>query len=105
MATPREGRNLTFDLPITVSEAIRGAKVEVPTLDGRATLTIPAGTDSGTRLRLRGKGVPDPRGGTPGDLFARIQIRVPRGLDDAATRALDAIARLEDRDIRKELFS
>jgi curved DNA-binding protein len=101
----REGRNLTFDLPITVSEAIRGAKVEVPTLDGRATLTIPAGTDSGTRLRLRGKGVPDPRGGTPGDLFARIQIRVPRGLDDAATSALDAIARFEDRDIRKELFS
>jgi curved DNA-binding protein len=101
----REGRNLTFDLPITVSEAIRGAKVEVPTLDGRATLTIPAGTDSGTRLRLRGKGVPDPRGGTPGDLFARIQIRVPRGVDDDATRALDAVARFEDRDIRKELFS
>lgn len=100
----REGRDLTFDLPITVSEAIRGAKVEVPTLDGRATLTIPAGTDSGTRLRLRGKGVPDPRGGTPGDLFARIQVRVPRGLDEEATRALDAVARFEDRDVRKELF-
>jgi curved DNA-binding protein len=101
----REGRNLTFDLPITVSEAIRGAKVEVPTLDGRATLTIPPGTDSGTRLRLRGKGVPDPRGGAPGDLFARIQIRVPRDLDDAAKRALDAIERFEDREIRKDLFS
>jgi curved DNA-binding protein len=101
----REGRNLTFDLPITVSEAIRGAKVEVPTLDGRATLTIPPGTDSGTRLRLRGKGVPDPRGGAPGDLLARIQIRVPRDLDDAAKRALDAVAQLEDRDIRKELFA
>jgi len=101
----REGRNLTFDLPITVSEAIRGAKVEVPTLDGRATLTIPPGTDSGTRLRLRGKGVPDPRGGAPGDLFARIQIRAPRDLDDAAKRALDAIERFEDREIRKELFS
>jgi curved DNA-binding protein len=101
----REGRNLTFDLPITVSEAIRGAKVEVPTLDGRATLTIPPGTDSGTRLRLRGKGVPDPRGGAPGDLLARISIRVPRDLDDAAKRALDAVAQLEDRDIRKELFA
>jgi curved DNA-binding protein len=101
----REGRNLTFDLPVTVTEAIRGAKVEVPTLDGRATLTIPPGTDSGTRLRLRGKGVPDPRGGTPGDLFARVQIRVPRDLDDAAMRALDAIERFEDRDIRKDLFA
>ncbi len=100
----REGRDLTFDLPIGVAEAIRGAKVEVPTLDGRATLTVPAGTDSGTRLRLRGKGVPDPRGGAPGDLYARIQIRVPRHLDDAAAGAVDALARAEDPEIRKELF-
>jgi DnaJ-class molecular chaperone len=88
-----------------VTEAIRGAKVEVPTLDGRATLTIPPGTDSGTRLRLRGKGVPDPHGGPPGDLFARVQIRVPRDLDAEAKRALDALERAEDREIRKELFS
>jgi curved DNA-binding protein len=99
----REGRNLTFDLPVTVSEAVRGAKVEVPTLDGRATLTIPPGTDSGTRLRLRGKGVPDPRGGAPGDLFARVQIRVPKTLDEAAEKGLDALERVEDREIRKEL--
>ena len=101
----REGRDLSFDLPISVAEAIRGAKVEVPTLEGRATLTIPAGTDSGTRLRLRGKGVPDPRGGQPGDLFARIQIRVPRNLDDDAKSAVDALERSEDRDLRKDLFS
>jgi curved DNA-binding protein len=101
----REGRDLSFDLPISVAEAIRGAKVEVPTLDGRATLTIPPGTDSGTRLRLRGKGVPDPRGGAPGDLFARILIRVPRQLDDAAVQAVDALERAEDRDLRKELFA
>jgi curved DNA-binding protein len=101
----RDGRHLTFDLPITVSEAIRGAKVEVPTLDGRATLTIPPGTDSGTRLRLRGKGVPDPRGGAPGDLFARVQIRVPRQLDDAARAALDTLEEHEDRDLRKEIFA
>jgi curved DNA-binding protein len=101
----REGRNLTFDLPITVREAVRGAKVEVPTLEGRATLTIPPGTDSGTRLRLRGKGVPDPRGGAPGDLFARVQIRVPRGLDADADRVLDGLERFEEPGIRKELFS
>jgi curved DNA-binding protein len=101
----REGRNLTFDLPVTVAEAVRGAKVEVPTLDGRATLTIPPGTDSGTRLRLRGKGVPDPRGGPPGDLFARVQIRVPRNLDEEAKRAVDALDRVQDREIRKELFA
>jgi len=101
----REGRDLTFELPISVAEAVIGAKVEVPTLDGRATLTIPAGTDSGKRLRLRGKGVPDPRGGKAGDLFARVQIRVPRHLDDAARSAVESLERAEDRDLRKELFS
>jgi curved DNA-binding protein len=101
----REGRDLTFDLPVNVTEAIRGAKVDVPTLDGRATLTVPPGTDSGTRLRLRGKGVPDPRGGPPGDLYARVQIRVPRDLDADAQGSLDALERAEEREIRKELFT
>jgi DnaJ-class molecular chaperone len=101
----RDGRHLEFDLPVSVREAIAGAKVEVPTLDGRATLTVPPGTDSGTRLRLRGKGVPDPRGGAPGDLLARVQIRVPRGLDADAARAVDALERFEDSEIRKELFA
>ncbi len=100
----RDGRHLEFDLPLTVREAIAGAKVEVPTLDGRATLTIPPGTDSGTRLRLRGKGVPDPRGGAAGDLLARVQIRVPRDVDAEALRALEGLGRFEDADLRKELF-
>jgi len=99
----RSGRDIELDLPISVREAILGAQVEIPTLDGRATLTIPPGTDSGVRLRLRGKGVPAPRGGKPGDLLARVQIRVPRKLDDAARTAAEALA--EDRDLRKELFS
>jgi curved DNA-binding protein len=101
----RDGKNLEFDLPITVREAIEGGPVEVPTLDGRATLTIPPGTDGGTRLRLRGKGVPDPRGGAPGDLFARVRIRVPRDVDDDTRALLDGLARPEDDEIRKELFS
>lgn len=100
----REGRNLEFDLPVSVREAIAGAKVEVPTLDGRATLRVPPGTDSGTRLRLRGKGVPDPSGGAPGDLLARVQIRVPRDLDPPAREALERLARFEEADLRKELF-
>jgi len=101
----REGRNLVLDLPISVREAIEGARVEVPTLEGRVTLTIPPGTDSGTRLRLSGKGVPDPRGGRAGDLLARIQIRVPRKLDEETKASLDGLARFEDPEIRKELFS
>ncbi len=67
-----------MDLPVTISEAALGDKVEVPTLDGKATLTIPAGTQSGTKLRMKGKGVPDPKGGTPGDMYVHTQIVVPK---------------------------
>jgi DnaJ-class molecular chaperone len=68
------------------------------------TLSIPPGTDSGTRLRLSGKGVPDPRGGRPGDLLARIQIRVPRNLDEQTRASFDGLSRFEDPEIRKEFF-
>ncbi|MGH0031214.1 MAG: DnaJ C-terminal domain-containing protein [Myxococcota bacterium] len=101
----RDGRNLLLDLPLTVREATLGARVEVPTLDGRATLTIPPGTDSGTRLRMRGKGVPAAGGGAPGDLLVRVEIRVPRDPDAETRAALEGLARFEDPEIRKGLFS
>jgi curved DNA-binding protein len=96
----REGRDLFVDLPLTVREAVLGAKVEVPTLDGHATVTVPPGTDSGTRLRLRGKGVPHPSGGKVGDLYAVTQIRVPRDLDPEARARIEAMTELDppDRD-------
>ena len=101
----REGRDLFVDLPLTMSEAVKGAKVDVPTLDGRATVTIPPGTDSGRRLRLRGKGIPDPGGGAPGDLYAVVQIRVPRDLDDKGRDAIEVLEAAEPKDVRAELFS
>ncbi len=101
----REGRNLTLDLPVTVREAILGGSIEVPTLEGRVTLSVPPGTDSGARLRLRGKGVPSAEGRPAGDLLVRIQIRVPRGLDDGAKKAVAELERFEAADARKELFS
>jgi DnaJ-class molecular chaperone len=91
-------------VPVSVSEAVLGAKVEIPTLEGRATLTIPPGTDSGRRLRLRGKGVPDPSGGGRGDLHALVQIRVPRDLDESARKALESIEPFGPADLRKDLF-
>ena len=100
----REGRNLIVDVPLTIGEAIRGAKIEVPTLDGRATLTVPPGTDSGQKLRLRGKGIAAPGGGAPGDLYVVIQIRVPKQLDADALEKLDALAGAGPEDPRKELF-
>ncbi len=101
----RDGRDLHLDVPVTVTEAIRGAAVEVPTLDGRVTLRVPPATDSGTRLRLRGKGVPAGGGRPAGDLIVRIEIRVPRELDDDAQDALRQLERAEDDDVRKDLLS
>jgi DnaJ-class molecular chaperone len=100
----REGRDVIVDVPVTIVEAIRGAKIEVPTLEGRATLTVPPGTDSGQKLRLRGKGIPDPSGGAPGDLYVVIQIRVPKKLDASGLAHVDALADSGPEDPRKELF-
>jgi DnaJ-class molecular chaperone len=99
-----EGRDLHVEVPVTVAEATLGAKIEVPTLDGRATLTIPPGTDSGRKLRLRGKGMPNPAGGDAGDLYVTLQIRVPRDLDDDARAKLEALGRFDPADLRKDLF-
>jgi curved DNA-binding protein len=100
----REGRDLYLDLPLSVREATLGAKVQVPTLDGRVTLTVPPGTDSGSKLRLRGKGVPKPSGGAPGDLYVVVQIRVPRDLPPEAAKKLEELAEYEPADLRKEFF-
>jgi curved DNA-binding protein len=100
----REGRNLMLDVDVSVGEATLGAKVEVPTLDGRVTLTIPAGTDSGTKLRVRGKGIPSPAGGAPGDLYAVVQIRVPRNLGQRERELLDELAKHDPPDLRKDLL-
>ncbi len=99
----RVGRDLELDLPLSVREATLGAKVEIPTLDARVTLTVPPGTDSGTKLRLRGKGVPDPSGGPPGDLYAVTQIRVPRDLSAEEAAKLEEISANDPPGLREEL--
>jgi curved DNA-binding protein len=73
----REGRDLHLDLPVTVPEAVNGAEVTLPTFEGPVRLRVPAGSQSGTRLRLRGKGLPGLRGEERGDLYAVIKIVLP----------------------------
>jgi DnaJ-class molecular chaperone len=69
-----DGRDLRLDLPVTLYEAVLGGKVNVPTLDGKVELNVPAGSNGGGRtLRLRGKGLPNPNG-TPGDLLVTLRI-------------------------------
>jgi len=85
----REGRDLRLELPVTLYEAILGAKVRVPTLDGSVELKVPAGSSSGRTLRLKGKGIRTD-GKTPGDLLITIKIMLPersdRELTDLMTR-------------------
>lgn len=80
------GKDLYLDLPITVPEAVLGAEVTLPTFEGPVRLRVPPGAQSGKKLRLRGKGIPDLRGGVRGDLYAVLKIVLPErttGLEKA----------------------
>jgi curved DNA-binding protein len=85
----REGRDVILDLPVSVAEAGLGARVDIPTLDGPMRLTVPAGTSSGAKLRLRGKGIKDPRGGEPGDMYAIVSVHLPQKLSPRLTKTLE----------------
>jgi molecular chaperone DnaJ len=89
----REGQDLILEVPITVPEAVGGATITVPTLSGRVQLKVAPGSQSGQRLRLRGRGAPDPKGGPPGDMYVRLMIQVPRA--ESAERLRDALAQFE----------
>ena len=77
----REGDALVMDLPITVPEAVLGAKVQAPTPEGPVTLTVPKGSNSGSMLRLKGRGLADPKTGKRGDLLARLVVVLPESID------------------------
>ncbi len=81
----REGDDVRLDLPITLDEAVNGGKVRVPTVDGAVMMTIKAGTDGGTVLRLKGKGFTR-KNGTRGDQLVTLEIQLPDNLDDLAKR-------------------
>jgi molecular chaperone DnaJ len=75
----RDGADLYCTMPVTFPQAALGAQVDAPTLDGKVTIKIPAGTEAGRTFRLRGHGVPDVRAGSQkGDLYVRVQIAVPK---------------------------
>jgi DnaJ-class molecular chaperone len=77
----RDGERLVMDLPVSVPDAVLGAKVQAPTPDGPVTLTVPKGSNAGSTLRLKGRGLPNAHGGGRGDLFARVQIVLPEHPD------------------------
>jgi molecular chaperone DnaJ len=94
----RTGRNLTITVPITFPEAALGTTITVPTLDGKVSLKVPPGTQSGRVLRVRGRGVPagSGRNNKPGDLMVKLEVVVPTELSDEQRAALESLAEVTD---------
>ncbi len=95
----RENNDLYLEMPISYTQATLGAKIDVPSLDGRHELTIPAGTESGQMFAIRGCGVPDPRGSARGDLLVRTFVEVPKKLDAAQEALLRQLAAIEESNV------
>ncbi|HZW32620.1 MAG TPA: DnaJ C-terminal domain-containing protein, partial [Isosphaeraceae bacterium] len=89
----REGRNLLVEVPVTVAEAILGARIDVPTLEGTKSLSVPPGSSSGLKLRLKGQGIPAAGGKPAGDLFVVVKIVVPKHVDEAGRRLIEEFSR------------
>jgi molecular chaperone DnaJ len=101
----RKGDNLEVEVPITVPEALRGAEVKVPTLNGSKTLRVAPGTRHGTLQRLRGEGPPKLGGKERGDLHYRFVIDVPKELTDEQRQAVDELSKVMDGDPRAHLLA
>ncbi|MGB8062289.1 MAG: J domain-containing protein [Candidatus Sulfotelmatobacter sp.] len=102
----RDGDDISLTVPVTATEAALGAKIEVPTIDGRALLKIPPGTQSGQKLRLREKGVPSAtREGVRGDEIVEVTVTVPMPRDERTKELLRELAKLNPEDPRAELWN
>lgn len=99
----REGNDILCTVPITVSEAALGTKIEIPSIDGKALLKIPPGTQSGQKLRLRGKGAPSLRGELHGSQIVEIRVVVPRISDERSKEILRELSTLNPENPRSNL--
>ncbi len=100
----RQGDNIYCTIPITVPEAALGARIEVPTIDGKARLRIPPGTQSGQKFRLRERGAPSLRaGGARGDQFVEVKITLPRVISEETKDLLQRFARHNAENPREEM--
>jgi curved DNA-binding protein len=93
------GHDLDIDVPVAPWEAALGAQVEIPTLEGRVTMKVPAGSRAGQKLRLTGKGLPKPGGGG-GDLYAVLSVAVPATLTDAERKLYEELKQVSRFDPR-----
>lgn len=100
----RNGDNIDIELPLTVSEAGLGAKIEVPTIDGRALLKIPQGTQNGQKFRLRDKGVFNSRKNSRGDEIVEVILRAPDVHNERTRELLRELAQVQTTDVRQDIW-
>jgi DnaJ-class molecular chaperone len=96
----REGDDLHLELPVSFPEAALGAEIEVPTLSGKVTMTVPPGSSSGRTLRLGGLGMPRLRGGGRGDLFVKLRVVVPRNPTEEERKLIERLKELRPESVR-----
>ncbi len=96
----REGHDIHLDLPVTLPEAVLGAKVTVPTIHGKVTVTVPPGSTSGTTLRLKGKGIGHGKGGEHGDQFIKLKVMLPDKPDAELQAFLQQWSKTHPYDVR-----
>jgi len=94
----RDGMNLFCEVPVNYPTVALGGEIDVPTLDGVETVKVPEGTQTGTTLRLRGKGMPDVNGRGRGDLFATVQVRTPKKLTKEQRQTIEQLAKVLPKD-------
>jgi molecular chaperone DnaJ len=101
----RRGEDLVLDVPITFDEAALGATIEIPTPEGRVSLKVPAGSQDGKLLRVKGRGAPKLHGSGRGDLLARLRVTVPSKLTKAEREALEGFQKASKANPRERLFT
>ena len=85
----RQGHDIVCEVPVTLAEAMLGARVDIPTIDGKTTMTLPAGTQNGRKFRLRGKGAPHLKGEGRGDQYVTVKVVLPATLDEYSRQLVE----------------
>ena len=98
----RDGTTVLYEQPVTFYQAVMGAELEIPTIDGKVKYNLPAGTQTGTTFRLRGKGIPELRGRGRGDQYVTVRVQVPPSLNGEQKEALRAFAEAMGEDVPEE---
>ncbi len=98
----REGSEIRYILPINFAQAALGDEIEVPTVHGKVSMKVPAGTQTGTKFRLKGKGAPKLNGNTTGDQTVTVKVVTPKNLNDDQKASLRAFAKASDEEVSEE---